>query len=336
MSVFATFALLFLAAEAPGGSLVISTQPDVEVFWDGVPLGKTSSTGVLTVEGIPQGKYRLTLSKEGFESLTLSVAVDAEPKTLRARLRPASGEDPAEPGAEPSSAVPDTKPEASRQRTRPTATAPERRQRSSPPPVPAPRPRRDPASDVRADASQTTTSEPRAQPPAEDSSPAASTASGSEPSHEATSVRTETDAVRAPEESGPAASSQSAASDGAADADSTSPSSWDTEEASISGWSGWPITVLVALAAGAALLGLRRGRSGSAPNPGAPNRLKGAGSESATESETKRAAAGGTDLLSEMREREEALDQAVDVDRNVVEVEVTDIRSLDESMEVES
>lgn len=67
--------LLALPADAAGtaGVLRLQSQAGVEILWEGVALGETDSEGLLVIEGIPSGEYRLTLRKSGFHDLDTQV-----------------------------------------------------------------------------------------------------------------------------------------------------------------------------------------------------------------------------------------------------------------------
>ncbi len=65
---------------APEGSersiVRLRSQPGVEILWEGVALGETDAGGLLVIEEIPSGEYRLTLSKQGFHELDIRITVE--------------------------------------------------------------------------------------------------------------------------------------------------------------------------------------------------------------------------------------------------------------------
>lgn len=68
------------------GALTIQSQPDVEVIWDGVPLGSTDAAGKMVIGNIPPGTYTLTFSSSGFTIREESVDITPGPQRLDATL----------------------------------------------------------------------------------------------------------------------------------------------------------------------------------------------------------------------------------------------------------
>ncbi len=64
----------------------LQSQPSVEILWEGVPLGRTDAGGILVIEGIPSGEYRLTLRKQGFHQLDLQIKVEEGTSSSRAHF----------------------------------------------------------------------------------------------------------------------------------------------------------------------------------------------------------------------------------------------------------
>jgi len=96
--------VLLLAAGAATGSLVVHSQPGVEVVWDGVPLGTTDARGELTISGILPGTYAVELHRQGLTTARRDLAVHAGPMELELRLVPL-GRPPAPEEAVPSPVV---------------------------------------------------------------------------------------------------------------------------------------------------------------------------------------------------------------------------------------
>ncbi len=80
--------LLALSAGA-SGVFTLRSQAGVEVIWEGVVLGKTDAAGLMVIEEIPAGDYRLTLRKAGFHPLDVQITVeDGESASRRMLLTP--------------------------------------------------------------------------------------------------------------------------------------------------------------------------------------------------------------------------------------------------------
>ncbi len=78
--------LLLLSATPDRGALRVSSQPGVEVVWEGVSLGTTDSSGNLVIREIPVGEYSITLRKEGYREARTRASVTAGETTLRRLL----------------------------------------------------------------------------------------------------------------------------------------------------------------------------------------------------------------------------------------------------------
>lgn len=82
--------LLLAAAGDPAAVLQIRSHPGVEVLWEGVVLGETDSEGLLVIEDIPAGDYRLALKASEGSRRELQVSVSpGENKVLELPLGPA-------------------------------------------------------------------------------------------------------------------------------------------------------------------------------------------------------------------------------------------------------
>src|SRR5687767_11733288 len=66
---------LLVASTAEAGTLVVRSQPGVEVTWDGVALGVTGEDGALPIAGIPPGTYAVRLSKAGHRTAERNITV---------------------------------------------------------------------------------------------------------------------------------------------------------------------------------------------------------------------------------------------------------------------
>ena len=84
--------LLMILMALPAGAsgvLRLRSQTGVEVVWEGVALGETDAGGLMVVEGIPPGEYRVTLRKPGFQTLDVQIPVaDGASVTHAIRLEP--------------------------------------------------------------------------------------------------------------------------------------------------------------------------------------------------------------------------------------------------------
>ncbi len=107
------------AGVAPAATLEVHTQPEVEVYWEGVLLATTDADGVLMVEDVPEGPFDLELRKPGYESLTTRVQIGQGTTRMERELvalaqpvappveRPEPAAEPGTPAAEqPGSATP--------------------------------------------------------------------------------------------------------------------------------------------------------------------------------------------------------------------------------------
>lgn len=79
------------------GTLTIQSQPDVEVIWEGVPLGATDSLGQMLVANIPPGTYTITFSSPDFATRSESVDVAPGLQRLDATLVEAGSAEATEP-----------------------------------------------------------------------------------------------------------------------------------------------------------------------------------------------------------------------------------------------
>ena len=75
--------LVLLSAAPDKGALRVSSQPGVEVVWEGVSLGTTDSSGNLVIRDIPVGEYPITLRKEGYREARTRASVTAGETKLR-------------------------------------------------------------------------------------------------------------------------------------------------------------------------------------------------------------------------------------------------------------
>ncbi|MGH9465517.1 MAG: PEGA domain-containing protein, partial [Thermoanaerobaculia bacterium] len=83
--------LLAMMAGGPAAStatLLVESQPAVEVVWEGVPLGVTGPDGTLTIADIPPGSYAVTLRKEGHRPSERRIELGPGPARLAQRLAP--------------------------------------------------------------------------------------------------------------------------------------------------------------------------------------------------------------------------------------------------------
>ncbi len=57
-------------------TLNLRSQPGVEVFWEGVALGETDAGGLLIIDDIPSGDYRIALRKRGLRELDIQITIE--------------------------------------------------------------------------------------------------------------------------------------------------------------------------------------------------------------------------------------------------------------------
>ena len=84
--------LLVTSSSVEKGSLRLTSQPGVEVEWEGIHLGETDADGILVVGDVPPGDYAVSLSKPGYlpreSRLTISGAETAVTLRLERRAPP--------------------------------------------------------------------------------------------------------------------------------------------------------------------------------------------------------------------------------------------------------
>jgi len=80
--------VLLLMSPVEKGVLRIQSEPRAEVIWEGVRVGWTDSTGILTIRDVPTGVFSITLSKPGFKEFTTRVEVIADEKAVVVKLEP--------------------------------------------------------------------------------------------------------------------------------------------------------------------------------------------------------------------------------------------------------
>ncbi len=84
--------LLVTSSSVEKGSLRLTSQPGVEVEWEGIHLGETDADGILVVGDIPPGDYAVSLSKPGYfprqSRLTISGGETAVTLGLERRAPP--------------------------------------------------------------------------------------------------------------------------------------------------------------------------------------------------------------------------------------------------------
>lgn len=80
--------LVLLMMLQASGVVVIRTEPQAEIFWDGVSIGRADSEGVLKVRDVPLGVFRVSGRKEGFEEGGVEVRVDGGESSVRLLLKP--------------------------------------------------------------------------------------------------------------------------------------------------------------------------------------------------------------------------------------------------------
>ena len=71
---------------SPSSELRVLSQSGVTVAWEGVALGETDADGLMVIEGIPPGEYRLSLSKLGFHPLDVAISMAESSRSTRELL----------------------------------------------------------------------------------------------------------------------------------------------------------------------------------------------------------------------------------------------------------
>ncbi len=83
--------ILLALPASPSSVLRIRSQSGVTVLWEGVALGETDAQGLMVIEDIPPGGYRLTLRKAGYYPLeVLITATEGASSAQELMLKPVS------------------------------------------------------------------------------------------------------------------------------------------------------------------------------------------------------------------------------------------------------
>jgi hypothetical protein len=302
--------LLLAISPSDVGSLRIVSQPGVSVIWDEVEIGQTDSHGVLLIEQIPLGRFTIKLQKRGYLTVTREVVITPAEKRLAIELseiprvrRSAPPPAPATPPPKPSRREPEkVEPEV----VEPERDAPEAIEPVKPvaaePTVPAAAP----------DSPAKTAPKPE---PAPRQSPAPPRAVSPEPPRAAATVLS--DQVTVPvldaAEGGSAASSSADSSSGAVGADSNR---------------GLLLFLLLAIILAAAVLVVQSRRSRGTVEYRVPRRRQSRHSGLPSEREPVEAE-GGSDFIDRLKKREKDLER-IETEGEVVEVEVTEIRTVED------
>lgn len=78
--------MVLLGAASDKGVLTIQCVPGTEVWWEGVSVGQTNENGVLVIQDIPPGVFRIGLKKNGFKELAAEIDVGPGEKSVTFKL----------------------------------------------------------------------------------------------------------------------------------------------------------------------------------------------------------------------------------------------------------